>query len=85
MPSSQSVKVTHNATFTTMIISMGSNNFTYQWRHNGTIISGETGNSLTITDVMESDSGHYQCIVTNQFGHTNVSNAVVLTVTGELA
>ena len=84
MPSSQSVEVTRDATFTTMVTSMGSNNFTYQWRHNGTIISGETGNRLTITDVMESDSGHYKCIVTNQFGHTNVSNAVVLTVTSEL-
>ena len=84
MPSSQSVEVTHNATFTTMVTGVGSNNFTYQWRHNGTIINGETGDNLTITDVMESDSGHYKCIVTNQLGHTNVSDAVVLTVTSEL-
>ena len=85
MPSSQSVEVTHNATFTTMVTGVGSNNFTYQWRHNGTIISGETGSTLMIAGIMESDSGHYECIVTNQFGHTNVSNAVVLTVTSELA
>ena len=84
MPFSQSVEVTHSATFTTMVTGMGSNNFTYQWRHNGLIISGETEDTLIITDVMESNNGHYECIVTNQFGYTNVSNVVVLTVTSEL-
>ena len=85
MSSSQSVEVTHNATFTTMVTGVGSNNFTYQWRHNGTIISGETGNTLVITNVMESNSGEYECIVDNQIGDTNTSNVVVLTVTSELA
>ena len=85
MPSSQSVEVTHNATFTTMVTGVGSNNFTYQWRHNGTIISGETGNTLVITNVMESSSGEYECIVDNQLGDTNASNVIVLTVTSELA
>ena len=79
MPSSQSVEVTHNATFTTMITGVGSNNFTYQWKHNGTIISGEL-NTLMITNVMESNSGIIS-IVTNQFGDTNTSNVVVLMVT----
>ena len=85
MPSSQSVEVTHNATFTTMVTGVGSNNFTYQWRHNGTIISGETGDTLGITNVMESSSGEYECIVDNQLGDTNTSNVIVLTVTSELA
>ena len=85
MPSSQSVEVTHNATFTTMVTGVGSNNFTYQWRHNGTIISGETGDTLVITNVMESDGGEYECIVDNQLGDTNTSNVVVLIVTSKLA
>ena len=84
MPSSQSVEVTHNATFTTMVTGVGSNNFTYQWRHNGTIISGETGDTLVITNVMESNSGGYECIVDNQLGDTNSSNVVILMVTSEL-
>ena len=84
MPSSQSVEVTHNATFTTMVTGVGSNSFTYQWRHNGTVISGETGDTLVITNVMESDSGNYSCIVVNQLGNTDTSNVVVLTVTSEL-
>ena len=86
MPSSQSVTVelTFTATFTTMVTGVGSNNFTYQWRHNGTIISGETDDTLMITNVMDSDSGEYQCIVTNQFGDNDTSNVVVLIVTSEL-
>ena len=83
MPSSQSVEVTHNVTFTTMVTGVGSNNFTYQWRHNGTIISGETGDTLMITNVMESNSGDYECIVTNQFGDNDTSNVVVLMITSE--
>ena len=83
MPSSQSVEVTHNATFTTMVTGVGSNNFTYQWRHNGTIISGETGDTLVITNVMESNSGEYECIVTNEFGDINTSTIVALMVTSK--
>ena len=85
MPSSQSVEVTHNATFTTMVTGVGSNSFTYQWRHNGTIISGETGDTLVITNVTESNSGNYDCTIDNQLGDTNTSVVVVLTVTSELA
>ena len=85
MPSSQSVEVTHNATFTTMVTGVGSNSFTYQWRHNGTIISEETKDTLVITNVMESNGGNYSCIVNNQLGDTVTSNVVVLTITSELA
>ena len=84
MPSNQSVEVTHNATFTTMITGVHSKKLFFQWRHNGTIISGETGDTLIVVNVMESNNGHYECIVTNQFGYTNVSNVVVLIVTSEL-
>ena len=84
MSSSQSVEVTLTATFTTMVTGVGSDDFTYQWRHNGTIISGETEDTLMITNVMESDSGEYECIVTNQFGDTNTSSVVMLIVTSEL-
>ena len=81
MPSSQSVEVTLTATFTTMVTGVGSDDFTYQWRHNETIISGETEDTLIITNVMENDSGEYECIVTNQFGDVD-SFSVSLTVTG---
>ena len=83
VPSSQSVEVTLNVTFTTIVLGVGP--FVYQWIHNGIVISGETGETLMITDVMENHTGHYECIVTTQFGFSNVSNAVVFTVTSELA
>ena len=84
MPSGLSVEVTHNATFTTMVTGAKSDYFTYQWKRNGTIINGVIGDILMIINVMENNSGDYQCIATNQFGYTNVSNVVVLTVTSKL-
>ena len=81
MPSSQSVEVTHNATFTTMVTGVGSNNFTYQWRHNGTIISGETGDTLILTTLVPHDTGVYSCTVMNQYGDSD-SSSVLLVVTG---
>ena len=84
MSSSQSVEVTLTATFTAIVTGVGSDDFTYQWRHNGTIISGETEDTLMITNVMESASGEYECIITNQFGDTNTSPVVLLMVISEL-
>ena len=78
MPSSQSVKVTHNATFTTMVTGVGSNSFTYQWRHNGTIISGETGDILIIRNVTSHDTGLYSCTVMNQYGDSDLSLATLV-------
>ena len=84
MPSSPSVELTHNITLSTTVTGVGSDDFTYQWRHNRTIISGETEDTLMITNAMESSSGEYECIVTNQFGDTNTSPVVTLMVTSEL-
>ena len=66
-----------------MVTGMGP--FTYEWKHNGTIINEKTSDTLIITDVKESDGGNYQCTVTNQFGYTDISNVVLLTVTSKLA
>jgi len=82
-PSSQSVEVTCFATFATTVSGVGMENFTYQWRHNGINITGETRDTLMITNVMESDSGDYECIVTNQCGDSDTSDVVVLMVTSE--
>ena len=84
IPSSQSVEVTITATFTTMVTGVGSESFTYQWRHNGRNINRAKGDTLMINNVIESDGGEYDCIVTNQFGDTNTSNVAVLVVTSKL-
>jgi len=84
MPSGLSVEVTHTAMFTTTLSGVGVDNFMYQWRHNGTNITGETEDTLMITNVMESNSGDYGCIVTNEYGDSDTSDVVVLMVTSEL-
>jgi len=71
--------------FTTTVSGVGVENFMYQWRHNGANITGETGSTLMITNVMESDSGNYECVVTNEYGDSNTSDVVVLMVTSELS
>ena len=81
MPSSQSVEVTHDATFTTMITGVGSNSFTYQWRYNGTMIIGETEDTLIRRNVTPGDTGVYSCTVMNQYGDTNSSMGLLI-VTG---
>ena len=81
IPSSLSVEVTHNTTLTTTVSGVGVENFMYQWRHNGTIIVDEINDTLIITDVMTNDTGEYECIVTNEYGDSDVSSAP-LTVTG---
>ena len=60
---------------------MGSNNFIYQWRHNGIIISWETGNTLLIRNVTSNDAGMYNCTVLTQYGD-NDSYSVLLIITG---
>ena len=82
MPSSQSLEVTHNATFNTTVTGVGSNNFTYQWRHNGTIISGETNSYLIIPNLAPNNTGVYSCTVINQYGDSNSSSASLI-VTGK--
>ena len=80
MPSSQSVEVTHNATFTAIVTGVGSNNFTYQWRHNETIIRGETSNTLIITNLSLHDTGVYSCTVMNQYGGSDSSSASLIVI-----
>jgi len=81
MPSSQSIEVTHNATFTTTVSGVRVEYFMYQWRHNGTLMVDEISDTLIITDVMTSDAGEYNCIVTNEFEDSDMFSSS-LTVTG---
>ena len=83
IPFIQSIEVTYNAEFTTMVTGVGSENFTYLWKHNGLIIHGETRSNLLVTNVKESNSGNYSCIIFNQYGDTDESNYALLTVKSE--
>ena len=81
VPLNQIREVTFNVTFTTTVTGVGSDNFTYQWRHNGTSISGETEDTLILTNLTPVDAGVYNCTVTNQYGDIN-SSVASLVITG---
>jgi len=83
-PSSQSVEVTHTATFTTTVRGVGNSSFTYQWRRgHHRLINRETVPILVFDDVVERNQGYYSCHVENMFGDTAISNAVYLRITSK--
>ena len=51
-----------------MCTSQGGPNNTYQWQANDTDISGETMETLTLTNVNASTGGMYTCVVNNAAG-----------------
>ena len=73
-PPSRSVEVTQPAKFTTTESGVGKENFSYQWRHNGEDINGETSNTLTIDSVTKDDGGTYEYMVKNEYGDCVTSN-----------
>ena len=75
-PEDVSVVKGNSATFTLEASGTG---MTFQWRKDGTLISGATTSSYTITDSNSSDAGTYTCTITNTHGST-VSRTATLVV-----
>jgi putative hemolysin len=46
----------------------GGGTITYQWKKDGTNISGATSNSYTVSPITASDFGEYTCEITNNYG-----------------
>ncbi len=74
-PTSRTVCAGTNTTFT--VAASGSPG--YQWRKNGSNISGATATSYTVVSPTLADAGDYDCVATN-FCNTVTSNTAVLTV-----
>ena len=80
-PSSQSVPLSSNATFTAT--ATGTAPLSYQWYFNGTaltdgaLVSGSTTTNLNISNVQTNDPGPYQLVVTNQYGSATSSIATL--------
>ncbi len=53
----------------------------YQWRRNGTAISGATQSSYTLADVQTANAGNYDVVVSNSGGPVTSSIAVLTVIT----
>jgi YD repeat-containing protein len=68
---------------TLVVSATGPPPITYQWYKDVSLLTGETGASLTILDAQETDEGIYECQVTNACG-TVGSDPAALTWDGQL-
>jgi uncharacterized delta-60 repeat protein len=66
-----------NVTFS--VLATGAPPISYQWRKNGTKLTGATSTNLTLLDVDSTDTGYYSVIASNPGGSTT-SSVVRLTV-----
>lgn len=76
-PASQTIPPGSSITFTTA--ASGSPAPTFQWKKDGTAISGATDSTLTLAHVTTADAGSYTVTATNSAGSAT-SNAATLTV-----
>ena len=74
-PQSQTATEGSNATFT--VTATGLAPLRYQWRLNGTNISGATDTALTLVEVQASQAGSYSVRVTNSVGSAVSLNAAL--------
>jgi (2Fe-2S) ferredoxin len=83
-PTNQTVEVGATAAFT-VVANGGSSTLSYQWKKNGTAISGATSASYTTPATAPTDNGSsFTVVVTDSAGHVT-SLAATLTVTHTLA
>lgn len=67
------------ATLTLAVVATGVPSPTYQWKKDGSAISGKTASTLPLLLLSASDAASYTVVVTNGFGSVT-SNAAVLTL-----
>jgi hypothetical protein len=73
-PLNQLVRQGSNAVFKVVA---GGSGLTYQWQFNLVDLPGATNATLTLTNVQSSQAGNYSILVSNVFGVTPSSNAVL--------
>ena len=74
-PTNQIVRLGDMAAFG--VVAAGTAPLNYQWSFGGTNLVGATTNVLVITNAQLSDAGSYAVLVSNAFGSTNSSNALL--------
>lgn len=80
-PASQTVVTGGSALFG--VIATGTAPLSYQWYKDGSLISGATTSSLSLSNVQHADEGGYSVVVNNAAG-TATSNTATLSVTDQL-
>src|SRR5216684_535379 len=78
-PASQMVTVGQTATFT--VVATGSAPLSYQWKKNGTAISGAMSSSYTTPATTSADNGSQFTVVVSNIASSVNSSAATLTVT----
>jgi hypothetical protein len=73
-PQNQTVTAGNAATFTVTAIGTSP---AYQWRRNGSNISGATTSTYTRNNCQSADAGNYSVVITNSAGSVTSSNAVL--------
>jgi hypothetical protein len=75
----QPTDVTNNVgtTVAFRVTAIGPAPLSYQWRFNGTNLAGASNDLLTLTNLQLADEGSYSVVVTNAFGATISSNALL--------
>jgi hypothetical protein len=74
-PQNASVFAGANASFT--VVAGGAVPLSYQWRFNGTNLSGATNATLSLNNVQFANAGNYSVLVTNVAGSVISSNALL--------
>lgn len=78
-PASATVNPAASATFTVAVSADVQGSISYNWRRNGTSISGANAASYTVSNVADANEGQYDCVITSS-SYTVISNAATLTV-----
>jgi hypothetical protein len=66
-----------------LVAANSSEPLSYQWRKNGTPISGATSTMFTLNNVAANDAGSYDVVVSNTCGMQTASGAATLTVVSD--
>lgn len=70
---------------TLSVVAAGTAPLTYQWKKDGTAVTGATGASYTIASAQTSDAGSYTTTITNAYGNVTSSAATVTVTSSPIA
>ncbi len=76
----QDQTVSRGTTATFAVAAQGSEPFHYQWKFNGTKLTGATSSTIVLKNVQATNGGTYQVTVTNSFGSATSLTATLVVV-----